>query len=297
MKNIIICVGIPASGKSTWCIEEMNKNPGRYKRINKDLMRKMIDADVFSVSNENFILSIRDRIVEKALIKGFNVLEDNTNFGDKTFNQMCDVAKRIGDVQVVEKYFEVSLKEAKERNSKRPNPVPDSVIDQMYEKHIKNKHIDIRTEYFPPKKFEVKVFDLNKKNAIICDIDGTVAQNMGRSHFDYTRVLEDRPIQPVIDLVELLNTKYEIIFVSGRDSCYDLTKQWVDEYIDLPNGYNLFMRDTGDNRKDYIIKKEIYEDKIEPFWNIHYVLDDRKVVVDMWRSRGITVLQLNDIDF
>ena len=44
------------------------------------------------------------------------------------------------------------------------------------------------------------------------------------------------------------------------------------------------MRKTGDNRKDSIIKREIFENDIRPYYNIDYVLDDRNQVVEMWRS-------------
>jgi len=43
------------------------------------------------------------------------------------------------------------------------------------------------------------------------------------------------------------------------------------------------MRASDDNRKDAIIKKEIYHKYIEPNYNINAVFDDRNQVVDIWR--------------
>ena len=57
------------------------------------------------------------------------------------------------------------------------------------------------------------------------------------------------------------------------------------------------MRKTGDNRKDSIIKEEIYRNLIEPNYNIEFVLDDRNQVVDMWRRIGLTCLQVADGNF
>jgi len=57
------------------------------------------------------------------------------------------------------------------------------------------------------------------------------------------------------------------------------------------------MRATGDNRKDSIVKKEIYEGIIKPVFDVKFVLDDRNQVVEMWRSLGLTVLQVADGNF
>jgi hypothetical protein len=57
------------------------------------------------------------------------------------------------------------------------------------------------------------------------------------------------------------------------------------------------MRQTDDNRKDSIIKEEIYDAHIRGKYNVLFVLDDRDQVVQMWRSLGLTVLQCNEGDF
>jgi hypothetical protein len=57
------------------------------------------------------------------------------------------------------------------------------------------------------------------------------------------------------------------------------------------------MRKSGDYRKDYEVKKEIYETYIKDKFNVLCVLDDRQSVVDMWRSLGLTCLQVNYGDF
>lgn len=148
----------------------MKRHMGRYKRINKDLMRLMLDDSVYDIKNENFILDIREYAVIKALLNGYDIIIDDNNFNDKHWYQMCDIAKRVGDVRVVEKYFEVSLKEALIRNTERENKVSDHVIEDAYKRFIKHKKIDIRDEYFPHIKKEFSE-DINKKDCIIVDID------------------------------------------------------------------------------------------------------------------------------
>lgn len=57
------------------------------------------------------------------------------------------------------------------------------------------------------------------------------------------------------------------------------------------------MRKDGDFRKDSIVKEEIYREWIEPFHEVLFCIDDRKQVVDMWRSIGLTCLQCAEGNF
>jgi hypothetical protein len=146
------------------------------------------------------------------------------------------------------------------------------------------------------------------RKAVIVDVDGTVAL-MGkgepgrRGPYDWHRVGEDDPNRPVINLVEMFrDDDCHIIFVSGRDeSCRLATQHWLIQHdvamTFLPDGDLLYMRPAGDNRGDDEIKLEIYKRDIEPRWNVVYVLDDRDRVIKMWRSLGLTVLQVADGSF
>lgn len=58
----------------------------------------------------------------------------------------------------------------------------------------------------------------------------------------------------------------------------------------------LLMRPKKDNRKDSVIKKELF-DKIKDKYNIQYVFDDRDQVVEMWRELGLTCLKVADGNF
>lgn len=60
---------------------------------------------------------------------------------------------------------------------------------------------------------------------------------------------------------------------------------------------HIFMRAEEDFRHDTIVKKELYERHIEPFYNVFCVFDDRTTVVDMWRSLGLVCLAVSNGDF
>ena len=58
-----------------------------------------------------------------------------------------------------------------------------------------------------------------------------------------------------------------------------------------------FMRTAGDTRKDAVVKAELYEEHVEGRYNVVAVIDDRKRVVDLRRSLGLTCLQVAEGDF
>jgi hypothetical protein len=88
----------------------------------------------------------------------------------------------------------------------------------------------------------------------------------------------------------------QIILVSGRsDEFRQQTVEWLADnrvYYD-----QLLMRKQGDVRKDSIVKTEIYEQDIEPHFNVRYVLDDRNQTVEAWRKLGLICLQVAPGDF
>ena len=58
------------------------------------------------------------------------------------------------------------------------------------------------------------------------------------------------------------------------------------------------MRATGDVRKDWIVKKELYKAHVKGQYFINFILDDRNQVVDLWRlDLGLPCLQVNYGDF
>ena len=135
------------------------------------------------------------------------------------------------------------------------------------------------------------------KKAVIVDIDGTVATRADRTPYDYTKVLNDLTKPDVIEVVKALwQSGNEIIFVTARDdNCYEDTYEWL--RLHCPPFVKLLMRKSGDNRNDGVVKREIYEELIKPNWDVLCVLDDRQRVVDMWRSIGLTCLQVDYGDF
>ena len=145
-----------------------------------------------------------------------------------------------------------------------------------------------------------------KPEAIICDVDGTVALMHGnRKPYDWDEVWSDKPNDWVIDLIESYyliqaanGTACRLIFLSGRcDVCFDDTKEWLEKYFHIP--FELYMRPKAQEfEKDAKIKHEIYINEIKPKYDVRFVIDDRKQVVDMWRNvAGLPVAQVAEGNF
>ena len=137
--------------------------------------------------------------------------------------------------------------------------------------------------------------------AIICDVDGTVALMHGnRGPFDYDKVSTDKPNKWVIDVLESYYKQIScyVIFLSGRSNiCYDDTYQWLLDNVVVP--FKLHMRPVDQlYEKDAKVKHEMYLEYVKPFYDVQFVIDDRKQVVDMWRNvAGLPVMQVAEGNF
>ncbi|MGI8419395.1 MAG: LNS2 domain-containing protein [Candidatus Levyibacteriota bacterium] len=120
--------------------------------------------------------------------------------------------------------------------------------------------------------------------AIICDIDGTLADKGTRFPFDYEKVDQDTVKQAVAESIRLFHVaRYKIIIFSGReDISEEKTIAWL-QTNDIPYEA-LYMRKAKDFRKDAVIKKELYEKYVMGKYEVLFVLDDRDQVVEMWRK-------------
>lgn len=107
---------------------------------------------------------------------------------------------------------------------------------------------------------------------------------------DRVKAEQDLVVQKATKTLEDKVQKLTIESECARD-----TMAWLDEN-GVP-GKVLHMRKNGDDRADYIVKKEIYEANIKGKYNVIFVLDDRDQVVRMWREEGLKCLQVAEGNF
>lgn len=139
----------------------------------------------------------------------------------------------------------------------------------------------------------------NKPGVWLVDIDGTVALMDDRGPFDWHRVYEDKPNHDVIRVIRILarvtqmmsdDNLPSLMFVSGRlETCRLETERWLRENV-WSCWRALHMRPMVDQyMPDQELKRRIYREEIEPSYQVLGVFDDRRKVVDMWRSLDLTV--------
>ena len=171
---------------------------------------------------------------------------------------------------------------------------------------------------------------------VIFDIDGTLADIEHRRHFvegkkkDFdsfnAAMVNDTPNAPIVDLMWMCeDAAKQIIFCTGRMEQYrEVTRNFLLDKCDLALSYNgadglgeygfpytresierhidtyLIMRpDERRHDPDHQIKQEMLDDILKTVdkSNILYAVDDRQRVVDMWRSNGLTCLQVAEGNF
>ena len=141
---------------------------------------------------------------------------------------------------------------------------------------------------------------------IIYDLDGTAAIMGDRSPYDASLCGEvDRPNHALKAVLQMVTWSFDdpdtptvtLITMSGRDGQYrEASERFLNKHH-FPYD-KLYMRATGDMRKDAVIKKEMYEAHIKGKYNVLVVFDDRNQMIDMWRNDlGLPCFQVNYGDF
>jgi predicted kinase len=296
MTTLTITRGLPGSGKTTWA----KAQPGLV-RVNRDELRRMLHGGRLGSPSAELQVTLAHRAAAGALLRrGVDVVCDDTNLRARVARDLAELAASCGAAVAIRDFTDVEVDECVRRDAARDpsSRVGEEVIRGMHARYLAGRalplpvpevHTPIRAVYTPPP---------DAPEAVLVDIDGTVALIGDRSPYDMTRVHTDTANPAVVTAVRAMHAAgYRIVFCSGRtDDCREATGRWLDEHVGV--GYEaLFMRATGDARRDAVVKAEIFELQIRSRYRIVGVFDDRGQVVRMWRALGLTVFQVADGGF
>jgi len=131
--DMILLIGLPGSGKSTW-VERYATNRKHTVSISSDKIREELYGDEATQGDNNKIFSLVRERAEEALKDCKDVIIDATNMTIKDRSAYFDIAKTYGAV-VTGILFDIPVEECKRRNSKRDRVVPDFVYDKMMERY------------------------------------------------------------------------------------------------------------------------------------------------------------------
>jgi hypothetical protein len=238
--------------------------------------------------------------IDALLREGISVICDDTNLRSKVVKELAELAYAAGATVVVKDFTDVTLEECIRRDAGRDEAarVGAEVIRGMHQRYLAGRGLPLPVplEVLPPAATYTPPADAPR--AVLVDIDGTVAVMGGRSPYDMSAVAEDEPNHAVIAAVRAMHAAgYAIVFCSGRtDDCRDETQAWLREHVAVEYDA-LHMRAYGDNRRDSVVKAEIFEREIRDRYHVVGVFDDRAQVVRMWRALGLTVFQVAEGNF
>lgn len=298
MTTLHIIRGLPGSGKTTLAASLVTED---CVRVSRDDMRTMLTCNpakqVLDFDLEDAITVGLRAIAAALLDKGISVIVDETNLRRRHVKAWVNVAAQHSADIVDHTTFDVTLDEAIERDARREHGVGAYVIRDMHSRFLNAGHPEL-PEPDQPETVVPYERDWSKPGVWLVDIDGTLADMGDRSPYDETRVLEDQPNFPIDHLVEAITegSGDGVVLMSGRsEACRADTETWLHRH-----GIHyraLHMRAASDNRKDAVVKRELFDRHVRGQYNVLGVLDDRQQVVDMWRSLGLTCLQVAEGDF
>jgi predicted kinase len=299
--ELIITRGLPASGKSTWARQWVADDTAHRAEINRDMFRLMMHGGYADAEAQ--VTAAHNAAIAALLSRGVSVVCSDTNLPQRVARELARVAARAKASVIVHDLTGVPLETCLARNAARTDkePVPEDRIREMHSRYVAGRPWPLPPPEEPADASEPGALYEPKpgtRKAVLVDIDGTVALKGARSPFDETRVHEDRPNTPVIEVARAMSDAgHRLVFLSGRTStCRDATVTWLGEHIQ--RGFDgPFMRPAGDMRKDFTVKLELFDKHVRDVYDVACVLDDRSQVVEAWRSIGLTCLQVAEGNF
>lgn len=124
-----------------------------------------------------------------------------------------------------------------------------------------------------------------KPYAIVIDLDGTLVDSSHREPYDYEKIMDDKTIRPVDNLIDFNKSLYNVtvILLSGRsEDCRKQTEEWL---WNQASKYDYLILNEKKQNQVVFKKKEIK--KLIKKYNILYCLDDNLEVIKMFKDLGL----------
>lgn len=136
MPKIILTRGIQGSGKSTWAKKWVEEDPTHRVRWNNDDFRRMLGL-YWVPERETLVSIVMSDFIYYAMTLGYDIVIDNMNLNKKYWDFIQDQINSLNKRYTLEfkDFFDVSLEECIERDSKREHPIGEKVITETYNKY------------------------------------------------------------------------------------------------------------------------------------------------------------------
>lgn len=294
-RKLIICRGIPGSGKSTWAHAWVAESPETRVRLNNDDIRRMF-GPYWVPKRENLVHAVKYHSALNIMAMGYDIVVDNMNLNPEEIEFWNDVVKGFNNIQdgfeyVIEfkEFFNVSLEECLRRDAARENPVGEKAIREIWKRY---KHF-IQTSEVEKYVNNLRLWDSGKPMCVVIDMDSTVCFNTSKRPWfgdgSTEAMIDDVPNYGVVELIKA--QEYPVVVCTGRNKDqHNVTKEWLANQGINPIAY--YMRENGDYRKGVEVKTELMNQILDKY-NVLVVFEDCEPIVKMFRDMGLTVLQPN----
>lgn len=134
MLNVIITIGIPASGKSSKVSEFLKENKN-YIKVSRDDFRYMLrNQSITEPKIERMISKLLMISMKMAIKNNYNIIVDNTHLKEKYIKE---IIKIISEYATIEYWvFNIPLDVCIIRDSLREKYVGEDVINKMYKDYL-----------------------------------------------------------------------------------------------------------------------------------------------------------------
>jgi O-phosphoseryl-tRNA(Sec) kinase len=243
---LIILVGLPASGKSTFAFKLKEKLELKFqnkvKVIDPDKIRDYVFPNSFDFKNEPLIRDKNLQSVRKHLTNGLIVISDDLNY----YSSMRHDLKLIADSLNIKFYIihiSTPLRLCIKRNEERGKPIPNEVIKNIYNKFDNFNKYKWDTPY--------ETYDITQTRDTVQFIEkiiNKIALNL-QEQIKCKDSLQKNPSLSIREKIDLITRKYvgELL----KNPNYYISKKAILEYR------KSFIKKQSDNliEGDKILKK------------------------------------------
>jgi len=243
IKNAIILMGLPLSGKSTWIKNNVSED---YCKISADTLKE--NHEDYDPNNteplHEWSVTKAESILNEVSETGVDIVFDSGSINNSYTTRIIETLKTKGyKIELV--HIRTPYTICLERNKKRSRKIPELAIIQKAIKENKQFH---RLKSIVD---EVSVVNYFTNKHLFIDMDGVIASLStlptidGRIDFVNAEVHKHlEPVTPIIDkLNSLKELGYNLYILSAIPNSFSLTEKqaWLDEHFNIEPKYRFFV--------------------------------------------------------
>ena len=314
VKEFIITVGLPGSGKSTFLKENYKF---RYATASSDIIGNciVVSADKFKELEENYNPARADFVHEHSVqqaahlvkfilkneVKEYNLdtlIMDGGGINNHYTEDIINFARaNCPNCKIKLLFFDTPIEVCIDRINKRERKVP---LENIYEKNLKVRSCINR---YRPLVDEIKRIDYFTNKYLLLDMDGTIC--------GFTKVRRDidnnadfvngelfKHLRPVKHIIDFAKEHYDIknvyiVTAVANSIAWEEKQEWLDKHFpEIPKENRYF---CGNKDYKHVFVKQLAEHK---GWKRNEVvlIDDYHHTIDECRRIGINCIHPSDID-